>query len=677
MGGRFSRQSGLHLLNADPGIGATIRSLFAFGVMLVLGFPGAGLSVARAEEVVIDTGVTAEARAQQERVREEMDRIKIEIRELIDRIAEEMRVEQIKLRAEMDSIKAEMAQVQAEIIGTMKEVSRSAAEDRQNLQAELARQREQAQQLRAQMGTVLESQKQVWREETQAIRSALQQYKGEMEQIRSEATQVLASLKDSSSQEREQLRMILDSAKKDMSLAMVEANASLESSTRQFQDEAERTKQQVLAEMDMTLSSTRTSQGAAKVQAELLTKETKLVLAQNRERAAADRIQQDNLREEIQQETRQSLQKVKQEMRKELKESKENQIRLVHAKPQPVLEKPRPKPRLKTRPKRKVRVLREVELAKLQTPAPKGKKAGRVVQAPPSDQGLPPGGPGQPVSGPEIDRQGTSGSGLFGGPSETGLGGEPQGGFSPPSLTAPKIPEGDGTEASFPKGKVPGSATPGQAGKGEGGLAPQIREGERTPGDLPAEGPEATQGARGTAEGELAGRPVDLESGYQLSTEIQKANYEKLVQFSNHIQGLKKDLERSRGDSSKNPKEVYQNLAQAYLEAQQHLESLKPRDQAELIYVKGPSVALGSNEIALWAFKMALTQDPADPDLNLKVAGLYEKLKDWVNARRYYRAAEARLLHTGQTARAEEVKVKRSQMDERLSQKDGSAANGG
>jgi len=113
----------------------------------------------------------------------------------------------------------------------------------------------------------------------------------------------------------------------------------------------------------------------------------------------------------------------------------------------------------------------------------------------------------------------------------------------------------------------------------------------------------------------------------RLGAEIQQAplkgHQAKLVQFSGRIKELLQQLRSERGEG----RAAFLDLGNTYLESQRYLNSLDSEDRLKLTsYAPHSGIALGSYELALWTFKMALTQDPNDGDTNFLLGKVFSEM---------------------------------------------------
>jgi len=113
----------------------------------------------------------------------------------------------------------------------------------------------------------------------------------------------------------------------------------------------------------------------------------------------------------------------------------------------------------------------------------------------------------------------------------------------------------------------------------------------------------------------------------QLKTEIEqgslKEHQTKLIEFSRLIKKLQKQLSRERRDNRK----IFLDLGNAYLESQQYLNSLDHAERAKLTrYAPHSGIALGSYELALWTYKVALTKNPNDGDTNFLMGKVFSEI---------------------------------------------------
>ncbi len=117
-----------------------------------------------------------------------------------------------------------------------------------------------------------------------------------------------------------------------------------------------------------------------------------------------------------------------------------------------------------------------------------------------------------------------------------------------------------------------------------------------------------------------------------LRLEQERLNRQKIIleEFKERIRELKKRLER--GGVEEYP--ILVDLGDVYLEAQKYLNSLDAKDRNRWLEDE-PTLVMGSHEIAIWAYKMALERRPENGELNLTLGKIYDELDDEENAERH------------------------------------------
>jgi tetratricopeptide (TPR) repeat protein len=143
----------------------------------------------------------------------------------------------------------------------------------------------------------------------------------------------------------------------------------------------------------------------------------------------------------------------------------------------------------------------------------------------------------------------------------------------------------------------------------------------------------------------------------RLQTEIEqgllKEHQAKLIQFSRLIKKLQKQIRRERQDNRK----IFLDLGSAYLESQRYLNSLDYDKQIKLArYAPHSGITLGSYELALWTFKMALAQNPNDGDTNFLIGKVFSEMGNSDRALERVRSAENLFIKNRELERAAETR---------------------
>ncbi|GJL79123.1 MAG: hypothetical protein NPINA01_21120 [Nitrospinaceae bacterium] len=138
----------------------------------------------------------------------------------------------------------------------------------------------------------------------------------------------------------------------------------------------------------------------------------------------------------------------------------------------------------------------------------------------------------------------------------------------------------------------------------------------------------------------------------EIDQEPLKGHQTKLAEFSARIKKWLAQIERGRGREPA----LFLNLGNVYLESQRYLNSLEREDRFKLTrYAPHAGIALGSYELALWTFKMSLTQNPDDGDTNLLLGKVLAEMGRPDQALERARNAEylfSRNRESGKTAQA-------------------------
>ena len=127
----------------------------------------------------------------------------------------------------------------------------------------------------------------------------------------------------------------------------------------------------------------------------------------------------------------------------------------------------------------------------------------------------------------------------------------------------------------------------------------------------------------------------------RLKSEIEKGplkeSQAKLTQFSGKINRLLTQIHNERGKNRK----AYLDLGNSYLESQRYLNSLPHEDRVKLTqYAPHSGTSLGSYELAVWTFKMALTRNPKDGDTNFLLGKIHAEMGNRKRALERARNAE-------------------------------------
>ncbi len=143
----------------------------------------------------------------------------------------------------------------------------------------------------------------------------------------------------------------------------------------------------------------------------------------------------------------------------------------------------------------------------------------------------------------------------------------------------------------------------------------------------------------------------------QLKKEIEegslKEHQTKLAQFSARIKKLLKQMKSERRDNRK----IFLDLGNAYLESQQYLNSLEHAERVKLTrYAPHSGITLGSYELALWTYKVALTKNPNDGDTNFLMGKVFSEMGNSDRALERVRNAENLFIKNRELERAAETR---------------------
>ncbi len=109
----------------------------------------------------------------------------------------------------------------------------------------------------------------------------------------------------------------------------------------------------------------------------------------------------------------------------------------------------------------------------------------------------------------------------------------------------------------------------------------------------------------------------------QIEKDPLKSHQAQLLQFSDKIKDLLNKLKTERVD----PRSIFLELGNVYLESERYINALNAKDRSKLIrYASYTNVTLGSHESALWAFKMALDLKPNDGKTNVLIAEINSEM---------------------------------------------------
>lgn len=143
----------------------------------------------------------------------------------------------------------------------------------------------------------------------------------------------------------------------------------------------------------------------------------------------------------------------------------------------------------------------------------------------------------------------------------------------------------------------------------------------------------------------------------QLKTEIEegslKKHQAKLTQLSARIKKLLEQMKGGRHDNRK----IFLDLGNAYLESQRYLNSLDYEEQIKLTrYAPHSGTALGSYELALWTYKVALTKNPNDGDTNFLMGKVFSEIGNQDEALERVRNAENLFIKNHDSDKAAETR---------------------
>jgi hypothetical protein len=127
----------------------------------------------------------------------------------------------------------------------------------------------------------------------------------------------------------------------------------------------------------------------------------------------------------------------------------------------------------------------------------------------------------------------------------------------------------------------------------------------------------------------------------RLKSEIEqgslKEHQAKLIQFSRLIKKLQRQLSRA----SRNNRRIFIELGDVYLESQRYLNSLDSAERVKLTrYAPHSGISLGSYELALWTYKVALNKNPEDGDTNFLMGKIFSEIGNNSEALERVRNAE-------------------------------------
>jgi hypothetical protein len=128
-----------------------------------------------------------------------------------------------------------------------------------------------------------------------------------------------------------------------------------------------------------------------------------------------------------------------------------------------------------------------------------------------------------------------------------------------------------------------------------------------------------------------------------------KSHQEKLTEFSDKIKKLMDSLQRPGSIE----RSVFIDLGNTHLESHRFLTSLSAKDRLKISrYASHSGTVLGSNESALWVFKMALNRNPKDAETNFTLAKILSEMGKWDLALRRARNAERLFVKNSQQDKA-------------------------
>jgi len=135
----------------------------------------------------------------------------------------------------------------------------------------------------------------------------------------------------------------------------------------------------------------------------------------------------------------------------------------------------------------------------------------------------------------------------------------------------------------------------------------------------------------------------------KIKREPLKSYQAQLTGFSEKIKNLLAQLQKQEGVS----RTVFLNLGNTYLESHRYLNSLSAKDRGKLTeYAVHSGTTLGSNESALWVFKMALVRNPNDGETNFLLGKILSAMGERDLALRRARNAEVLFVKNSQPDQA-------------------------
>lgn len=135
----------------------------------------------------------------------------------------------------------------------------------------------------------------------------------------------------------------------------------------------------------------------------------------------------------------------------------------------------------------------------------------------------------------------------------------------------------------------------------------------------------------------------------EMEQEPLKSYQGKLTEFSEKIKTL---LAQLKGKTNVE-RSVFLDLGSTYLESHRFFNSLSAEDRWKLTrYAVHSGTLLGSNESALWVFKMVLTRNPNDGETNLTLGEILSEMGEWDLALRRARNAERLFVENNQPDKA-------------------------
>lgn len=138
----------------------------------------------------------------------------------------------------------------------------------------------------------------------------------------------------------------------------------------------------------------------------------------------------------------------------------------------------------------------------------------------------------------------------------------------------------------------------------------------------------------------------------EMKTEPLKSHQAQLTRFSEKIKSLSRKLREEKSA----PRTVFLDLGNTYLESHKYLNALSLQNRLKLIaYAKYKGITLGTNESALWVYKMALVRDPNDGETNFLIGKILSDMGERNLALRRVRSAEVLFEKNNQPERAVET----------------------